>query len=142
MSPSSSRWSNQSGFRREMFVSPIPVHGRRQALSQRHLRGITKLGELADIRAAPLGAAGGRRAGDKLDLTPGMGGDALRHIRDGNLFGGANVINPKMLALSAHHHHAAHQIIDVTEAAGLPSIALDFEWHLAALVLRGGAFEA
>ena len=87
---------------------------------------------------APLGAAGGSRAGDEFDLAAGMGGDAPRDVGDRHLLGRADVIDAEMLALGAHHHHAAHEIVDVTEAAGLPSVALDLERHLAALVLRRG----
>ncbi len=94
---------------------------------------IAQFGELADVGAAPLGAAGGRRAADELDLAAGMGRDPPGHIADGDLLGGADVIDAEMLALVAHHHHAAHQIVDVAEAAGLAAVAVHFERHLPVL---------
>ena len=42
----------------------------------------------------------------------------------------------EMLAFVAHHHDAAHQIVDMTEAPGLAAVALDLERNLAARVLR------
>ena len=92
---------------------------------ERHLRRIAELVELGDVRAAALGAACRRRAGDQFDLAAGMGGDARGEVGDGDLLGGADVIDAEVLALGAHHHDAADQIVDVAEAAGLAAVALE-----------------
>ena len=56
-----------------------------------------------------------------------MGRDPPREVGDGDLLGGADVIDAEMLALLAHHHHAGDEIVDVAEAAGLLAVALNFE---------------
>ena len=60
-------------------------------------------------------------------------------VGDRDLFGRADVVDAEMLALRAHHHDAAHEIVDVAEAAGLAAVALDLERQRAGRVLRRGA---
>ena len=63
----------------------------------------------------PAGAGRGASAISR----PAMGRHAAGELGDGDLLGRADVIDAEMLALLAHHHDAAHEIVDMAEAAGL-----------------------
>jgi len=60
-----------------------------------------------------------------------MSADAPREVGDAQFLEGSDVVNIKMLALGAHHHHALYQVVHETEAAGLGATALDGEGNRA-----------
>ena len=88
-------------------------------------RGISELeGGLANVGAAPHGAARRRLARHQFDVAAGLFCDALRQVGDGDFLGGADVIDAEMLAFVAHHHDPGHQVVDEAEAACLLAAAL------------------
>src|SRR3954465_2981039 len=100
------------------------------------MRRISELSEFGNVRTAALSAALRRRAGDQFDVTPSMRGDARGQLGDRDLLPGADMIDAEVLALGAHHHDPADEIIDMAEAAGLAAVALELEWQFAVRVCR------
>src|SRR5437763_542895 len=76
-----------------------------------------------------------RTTRDQLDLAAGMNSHAGGEIGDGDVVHGADVIDAEMLAFVAHHQDAADEVVDMAEAAGLATVALQLERQLAGLVL-------
>src|ERR1043166_1472703 len=135
------RLPERSDARREIFVRPIPIERRWQTYAKRNLRRIAELFELRNIGTAAFRAARGGRPPDHLELVARMRGNAVREVRDGDLVHGPDVVDAEMLPLLPHHQNAAHQIVDMAEAAGLAAVALKREGQLAARMLARDRLE-
>src|SRR4029079_12411334 len=108
-------------------VRPVPPERRHEAFIERHARLVSERSELRNIGAAARRAPGRYGRGPERDLDAGSFRHSACKLRNGDLFGGPDVIDAQVLATSAHEHHAVDEIVYVAEAAGLFAAALNGE---------------